>query len=63
MELNVWTNTTITASKWDDTTQKWTVTVERGKDGIKETREYITPIFEGTNDLYRRYSSCVPVTI
>ncbi|RMZ76991.1 hypothetical protein DV738_g4629, partial [Chaetothyriales sp. CBS 135597] len=39
LELNVWTQTTITKSSWDQSTAQWTVTVERTKaDGSKESR-------------------------
>ncbi|RMZ89035.1 hypothetical protein DV736_g3731, partial [Chaetothyriales sp. CBS 134916] len=39
LELNVWTQTTITKSSWDQSKAQWTVTLERTKaDGSKESR-------------------------
>ena len=38
MELNVWTSTNLVDSKWDDVARKWTISLEREKDGRKETR-------------------------
>ncbi|KAL9578088.1 MAG: hypothetical protein Q9212_005947 [Teloschistes hypoglaucus] len=38
LELNVWTSTTLTDSRWDETKRQWTLTIERGIDGRKETR-------------------------
>ncbi|KAI9762029.1 MAG: hypothetical protein M4579_000665 [Chaenotheca gracillima] len=39
LELNIWTKSTITESKWDATKRQWTVTIEREtKEGKKETR-------------------------
>lgn len=39
LELNVWTQTTITSSSFDSADQQWTVTVTRTRpDGQKETR-------------------------
>lgn len=39
LELNVWTKTTLTSSKWSDAEKRWTVTVDRVKsDGTTETR-------------------------
>lgn len=41
LELNVWTRTTITDTKWDEKTHSWTVVVERKKDdGTTETRTF-----------------------
>lgn len=41
LELNVWTSASIKESKWDESNRKWTVEVERLKDGRKETREVL----------------------
>jgi hypothetical protein len=38
LELNAWTQTTITGSSWDALAGKWTVTLDRLHDGKKETR-------------------------
>ncbi|KAL3417794.1 hypothetical protein PVAG01_10804 [Phlyctema vagabunda] len=38
LELNFWTQTSVTKTSWDDATKKWTVTLERNKDGMTETR-------------------------
>ncbi|KAI9718610.1 MAG: hypothetical protein M1812_004061 [Candelaria pacifica] len=39
MELNVWTKTTLTGSKWDDSRRLWTVELDRtSSDGSKESR-------------------------
>lgn len=41
LELNVWTRTSITGTKWNQDTQSWTVTVERKKDdGTTEKRTF-----------------------
>lgn len=40
MELNVWTNTTITDTKWDESSSTWSITVKRGKDGKNEARTF-----------------------
>ncbi|KAI9792878.1 MAG: hypothetical protein M1833_000990 [Piccolia ochrophora] len=39
LELNVWTSTTLINSSFDFQKKKWTVTLEREKDGIKEERK------------------------
>ncbi|KAL8792661.1 MAG: hypothetical protein Q9195_004721 [Heterodermia aff. obscurata] len=36
LELNVWTNSTLQESKWDDHTRQWTIKVERNRDGTLE---------------------------
>ena len=41
LELNVWTSTDLTASEWDSKERRWTVTLEREREGKKETRAYI----------------------
>jgi hypothetical protein len=38
LELNVWTETTITKSTWDENSSQWTVTLERTRNGHVETR-------------------------
>jgi cation diffusion facilitator CzcD-associated flavoprotein CzcO len=38
LELNVWTQTNIVKSSWDDASGKWTITVDRAKDGKIQTR-------------------------
>jgi cation diffusion facilitator CzcD-associated flavoprotein CzcO len=38
LELNAWTRTSITKSSWDDASGKWTVTLDRVRDGKTETR-------------------------
>ncbi|KAF7917780.1 hypothetical protein BELL_0204g00010 [Botrytis elliptica] len=38
LELNAWTQTTITTTSWSDQTKQWTVTLERTRNGQKETR-------------------------
>jgi cation diffusion facilitator CzcD-associated flavoprotein CzcO len=38
MELNVWTQTNVVESSWDEATGKWTVTLERIKDETTESR-------------------------
>ncbi|KAL9581598.1 MAG: hypothetical protein Q9203_005826 [Teloschistes exilis] len=38
LELNVWTSTTLTNSSWDESKRQWTLTLERGVEGRKETR-------------------------
>ncbi|KAF7947400.1 hypothetical protein EAE96_008488 [Botrytis aclada] len=38
LELNAWTQTTITNTSWSDQTKQWTVTLERTRNGQKETR-------------------------
>jgi hypothetical protein len=38
LELNVWTKTNITKSSWDDAAGKWTITLDRAKDGKTQTR-------------------------
>lgn len=38
LELNVWTKTNITKSSWDDAAGKWTITLDRAKDGEIQTR-------------------------
>jgi hypothetical protein len=38
LELNVWTQTNISKSSWDETTGRWTITLDRLKDGRVETR-------------------------
>ena len=38
LELNVWTETNITKSAWDESAGKWTVNLERTRDGKVETR-------------------------
>lgn len=38
LELNAWTQTTITKTSWSDQTKQWTVTLERTRNGQKETR-------------------------
>ncbi|KAI9696770.1 MAG: hypothetical protein M1836_005132 [Candelina mexicana] len=39
MELNVWTKSTLTSSKWDDSKRQWTVELNRTRpDGSKESR-------------------------
>ena len=40
LELNVWTKSTITDTKWDEGSQTWSVTVKREKDGTTETRTF-----------------------
>ena len=40
LELNVWTSTNLTASEWDSKERRWTVTLERERDGKKDTRAY-----------------------
>jgi cation diffusion facilitator CzcD-associated flavoprotein CzcO len=40
LELNVWTQTTITKSSWDDASGRWTITLERLRDGKLETRVF-----------------------
>ena len=39
LELNIWTKTTVTASQWNDENQKWTIQVDREKEGKKTTRD------------------------
>jgi len=38
LELNAWTRTSITKSSWDNASGKWTVTLDRVRDGKTETR-------------------------
>lgn len=38
LELNAWTQTTITDTSWSDESKQWTVTLERVNNGQKETR-------------------------
>ena len=38
LELNAWTQTSITKSSWDEAAGKWTVTLNRVRDGKTETR-------------------------
>ncbi|KAL2066046.1 hypothetical protein VTL71DRAFT_2117 [Oculimacula yallundae] len=38
LELNAWTQTTMTSSSWDDTSAQWTVSLERTIDGKSQTR-------------------------
>jgi cation diffusion facilitator CzcD-associated flavoprotein CzcO len=38
LELNVWTETNVVKSSWDDATRKWTITLDRTKDGKIQTR-------------------------
>ncbi|MDI1486298.1 MAG: hypothetical protein OHK93_005525 [Ramalina farinacea] len=45
LELNVWTGTNLLASEWDGKERRWTVTIERERDGKKETRA--SPIVPG----------------
>ena len=45
LELNVWCKTAIKDSEWSDTSREWTVTLEREKDGNKETRKLSTICF------------------
>lgn len=41
LELNVWTNSTLKSSSWDDKRGEWTVTIDRTKsDGTKEERVF-----------------------
>ncbi|KAF4978552.1 hypothetical protein FZEAL_5085 [Fusarium zealandicum] len=41
LELNIWTRTSLVDAKWDDSSQSWTVTVNRKKeDGSTETRTF-----------------------
>ncbi|KAI9826013.1 MAG: hypothetical protein M1819_007468 [Sarea resinae] len=41
LELNVWTNATLTDTAWNETEKKWTITVHRAKDdGKKITRTF-----------------------
>ena len=37
LELNTWTSTSITTSSWDDSTGKWTVTLDRTLGGKTKT--------------------------
>jgi cation diffusion facilitator CzcD-associated flavoprotein CzcO len=45
LELNAWTQTSITKSSWDDATGKWTVSLERTKNGRTETRVMHPKVF------------------
>jgi cation diffusion facilitator CzcD-associated flavoprotein CzcO len=45
LELNAWTQTSITKSSWDDATGKWTVSLERTKNGKTETRVMHPKVF------------------
>ena len=38
LKLNVWTNSTLRETQWDDHTRQWTVKVTRKRDGILEDR-------------------------
>ena len=38
LELNVWTNSTLRETKWDDHTRQWTIEITRNRDGILEDR-------------------------
>ncbi|KAL8727123.1 MAG: hypothetical protein Q9166_006256 [cf. Caloplaca sp. 2 TL-2023] len=38
LELNVWTNTNLTSSTWDEEKRQWTLIIERGLDGRTDTR-------------------------
>lgn len=40
LELNVWTQTTMTSATWDEAARQWTVTVERQVGDTKETRTF-----------------------
>lgn len=40
LELNVWTQTSLTKSFWDDSTARWTIEVQRMQDGKAETRVF-----------------------
>ncbi|KAL8281487.1 hypothetical protein RQP46_006171 [Phenoliferia psychrophenolica] len=38
LDLNVWTNSKVTGAKWDQSTKRWTVSIERKGLGMKELK-------------------------